>query len=449
MRKAQKKQIEELTALLADAHQEIIYAIKNKDTGLAMDLLARCQQCAVWAGTMLSALEGENHPTYACLEAYCDTLYQIYDNLEQDCLSGDAGSLLAEKCNELNDSVKNDISVRKEVVFCPYKASMWDSLESVWKAAAEDSECDAYVVPIPYYDKNPDGGFREFHYEGDLYPDYVPVTDYRTYNFAERRPDMVFIHNPYDEYNYVTSVHPEFYASKLKEYTDKLVYIPYFILEELRLEQVYANAGIEEKMNSFCLQPGVLNADKVIVQSEEMKKIYVELLVKNYGEHTRTIWEEKILGLGSPKLDKIHSVTEDDFEIPEKWKPILYKEDGSRRKTILYNTSVTALLQHEEKMLQKMQEVFRIFYENRDEMALLWRPHPLIQATIESMRPELWEKYQKLVEAYKEAGWGIYDDSAELERAIGLSDAYYGDGSSVVQLCQEKGMPVMMQEVEE
>lgn len=48
------------------------------------------------------------------------------------------------------------------------------------------------------------------HYEGDLYPEYVPVTSYQDYDFAKRHPDMIFIHNLYDKYNYVTSVHPFF-----------------------------------------------------------------------------------------------------------------------------------------------------------------------------------------------------------------------------------------------
>jgi len=146
----------------------------------------------------------------------------------------------------------------------------------------------------------------------------------------------------------------------------------------------------------------VKNADKVIVQSEEMKRIYVELLTKHTGEHTRSVWEEKILGLGSPKLDKVNNSSMADFEIPEEWKPVLYNADGSRRKTILYNTTVTALVQHGEKMLAKMRSVFETFYENREEIALLWRPHPLIKATIESMAPELWVEYEKVVNDFDE-----------------------------------------------
>ena len=81
-------------------------------------------------------------------------------------------------------------------------------------------------------------------------------------------------------------------------------------------------------------------------------------------------------------------------------------------------------------------------------MALLWRPHPLIQSTIKSMKPQLWMEYEKLVRAYREEGWGIYDDSADMDRAVVLSDAYYGDQSSVVQVYQETGKPVMIQNVE-
>ena len=64
------------------------------------------------------------------------------------------------------------------------------------------------------------------------------------------------------------------------------------------------------------------------------------------------------------------------------------------------------------------------------------------------MRPELWADYEMLVKEYRAEGWGIYDDSAELDRAIALSDAYYGGHSSLVQLCQSAGMSVMVQDVE-
>lgn len=63
------------------------------------------------------------------------------------------------------------------------------------------------------------------------------------------------------------------------------------------------------------------------------------------------------------------------------------------------------------------------------------------------MRPQLWQGYAQIVNQYKEEGWGIYDDSADLDRAIILSDAYYGDESSVIQLYEQTGKIVMIQNV--
>ena len=334
--------------------------------------------------------------------------------------------------------------VRKEAVFLPYKASMWDSLESVWKAADEDPDCDTYVIPIPYLDKNSDGSYREVHYEADLYPAYVPITKYDEFDFGEHRPDMIFIHNPYDAANFVTSVHPFFYSDNLKLFTDKLVYIPYFVLDEVDPE----NEGTVESMKHFCTVPGVFNADKVIVQSEKMRQVYINVLTDVTGEGTRDIWEEKIIGLGSPKYDKVSNTRKEDLEIPAEWLKIIEKPDGSRKKVIFYNTGINALLHHNENMIKKMQHVFGIFKEYKDEVALLWRPHPLIQATVSSMRPMLWAEYENLLMQYNEENWGIYDDSADLSRAIEISDAYYGDESSVVQLYQKTGKPVMIQSVE-
>lgn len=452
MRKAQKKQIEELITLMAEAQAEIKNAIRNKNVPLALDLLEQCQQAAIQVGTSIDALEGEGHPVVTLLEQYCELVYKLHEELASGALkAGNDAATYAERVlngswTQINKGVEEDIPARLEVVFCPYKASMWDSLESVWKAADEDPNCTAYVIPIPYFDKMPNGAFAEEHYEGLEYPEYVPITYYKSYNFEERRPDIVFIHNPYDENNFVTTVHPFYYASNLVKYTDKLVYIPYFVLGEPDWDTM-SDEG-KEKMRMFCVQPGVLSSHKTIVQSEAMKKVYVETLCNEFGEQYRPMWEDKILGLGSPKFDKAVNTTADDITVPEEWKPVLYDADGCMKKVILYNTSVSALLEHEDKMIAKMRRVFETFYENRDEVALLWRPHPLIKATIESMRPKLWTEYEKLVNEYKEASWGIYDDTADLNRALELADAYYGDRSSLVQLCQEKGMIITIQDVE-
>lgn len=450
MRKAQKIQTEEFVKLLEEVHSEIRKSLLGGDIMTAGGLLTQCQQGAIELGNLIEKTEGEGFVTVTYLEKYCEIVYGMYEELGTDSVPN------AEKMYKhlrralltVENSVRNDIPVRKEVVFFPYKASMWDSLESVYLAAREDPACDAYCVPIPYYDRNSDGSFGKMHYEGAEYPKNIEIRDWQTYRLEERRPDAIYIHNPYDEYNYVTSVHPRFYSSNLKKYTDELVYIPYFVLPEIDPQ----DEKMVEKIKHFCLQPGVLNADKVILQSEAMSQIYMNEYIKAAQKNgisvDRELLKKKYLGIGSPKLDKVKNTKKEDIEIPKAWQKLIKKSDGSLKKIVFYNTSINALLVCENAMLEKMQWVFSVFQKNQEEITLLWRPHPLIRATIESMRPELWERYEQLVNDYRSAGWGIYDDTADLNRAIALSDAYYGDYSSVIQLCQEAGMPVMIQSME-
>jgi hypothetical protein len=246
----------------------------------------------------------------------------------------------------------------------------------------------------------------------------------------------------------VTSIAPEFYLKKIKDYTEKLVYIPYFVLAEIDP----SNQAAIDEMNHFCFVPGTIYADQVILQSEDMRTIYINEYIKACQLRglrvDRDELEKRFLGLGSPKFDRVAHIRREDLDVPEEWLRILQKEDGSRKKVILYNTGVVSMLDAEGKMLKKIRNVFQTFRENRDEVALLWRPHPLMEESLRSQKPELLAEYQAIVREYREGAWGIYDDTSELDRAIALSDAYYGDGSSLVQLCQKAGLPVMIQNVD-
>lgn len=202
-----------------------------------------------------------------------------------------------------------------------------------------------------------------------------------------------------------------------------------------------------EGIKHFCTIPAVLHADRVIVQSEAMRRIYIDTMVEASGKETKQYWEDKILGLGSPKVDKVMGVRKENVTIPKSWRQHIYAPDGQFKKIIFYNTSLNGILQHRGKMIEKINSVFDVFRECKDEAALLWRPHPLMKATIESMCPGLCGAYEALVRRYCEEDIGIYDDSADMNRALAVSDAYYGDHSSLVQLCKEAGIPVMIQNV--
>ncbi len=440
MRTVLKRDILKMFETLHQAHLIIKNHIELKQYGAAKDVLGQCQESAVSIGTAIERAEGEGTVTVSYLEKYCEMLYSAYEALNRDYIK--AGQI----CKRLNksllaaeNSVKQDIPVRYEIVFLPYKASMWDSLASVWKAADEEPDCDAYVIPIPYYDKNPDGSFRTEHYDGGAFPADVPITHYNDYDFENRHPDVIFIHNPYDQYNCATSVHPFFYSSKLKKYTGKLVYISYYISAECDSN----NSKAWEGRKGHIVTSGAIHSDMVVVQSENTKKGYVNVLEKELPELPRKFWEQKIWGLGSPKLDFVNGMQRDDEKLPENWKKIIYTEEKVRKKVVLYNNSVAISLDTEE-MFAKIKDTLNFFKENRD-VALWWRPHPLYASNLASVSADLLEEYEKIVDQYKKEAWGIFDEGADLDWAIAETDAYYGDRSSVVELYHEVQKQVMLQ----
>ncbi len=403
---------------------------------VTVETLIDCQDSAIAVGNEVEKQGAAGEETVHLLEAYCENLYQMSSQQADLLKCRKLTKKIQKQLVQIRNHVKYDLpDDRKQAVFLPYKASMWDSMESVWKAANADPDYDAFVIPIPYYDKNPDGSFREMHDERELFPQDVPTMGYEDYDFEACHPEVVFIHNPYDECNHVTSVHPFFYTKNLKKFSDKIVYIPYFILGENMYE-------------SMCVTPGTVYTDAVIAHSARAKEDYVRHLKKFYmenagmaGNQAEKMIRDRILPLGSPKIDKVVNGSRESYPLPEEWKK---KING--KKAVLYNTGVSGILHGNEQELKKIKDTIA-FFAGRDDVMLWWRPHPLTGGTMQSMRPELYEEYLAIIEAYKRSGTGIYDDTADLHRAVLWTDMYYGDDSSLIYLYGVQGKPIVRQSI--
>ncbi|MDD6696983.1 MAG: hypothetical protein PUE51_01305, partial [Veillonellaceae bacterium] len=308
----------------------------------------------------------------------------------------------------------------RTLVFLPYKAAMWDCLESIWRAAAADPSTRAYVVPIPFAEKNPDGTVRDWQYEGGRLPEGVPVVDWREIDLAALHPDAVFIHNPFDDCNNVTTVDARYYTTELKKITRKLIYVPY-----------YATGGWIYP--ELVTPPGYQTADHVIVENDADRAKFEQFYP------APPVPPGKFWALGSPKFDKVRTDRREDYPLPEAWAQLL-----AGKKAVLYNTTLVAALQNTVHFLPKLQWVLEQFRAAGDIM-LWWRPHPLLLPTLHSMRPELAAVYEQLVADYRAQGWFIYDDTPDLHRAIAWTDAYYGDYGSMIWLMQAAGKPALAQ----
>lgn len=318
------------------------------------------------------------------------------------------------------------------VLFLPYKYSMWDSFESIFEAAEEDRNCEAYVMPIPYYDKDQDRNLVEMHDESGSYPDDVGIISWQDNQVDEIDPDVIFIHNPYDGNNRVTSIHPKYYTNKLVCKDRVIIYVPYYV-------SYTDDEGISVFMGS-----AEYYTDYVIVQSEWYKeKFELEML-----KHNSLNDGNKFVVLGNPKYDKIRSLNKYEYPLRADWKEKLFDASGNKKFTILLDTTLEIMLEKREKLLDKIVDIIA-FFEKNDYLALIWRPHPLIGPTLRNMCPELIPTYVKLVELFDKLENCIFDDTNDMHTAMAWSDAFMGKYGSMIELYRVTKKPTIMLEIGE
>ena len=316
----------------------------------------------------------------------------------------------------------------KEILFLPYKAAMWDSMESVWQAASKDSTCNTVVMPIPYAELDDERNIRAWNWDGDMFPDNVPVVDWHNYDIEKHRPDVIYIHNPYDDGNRITMVEPRFFSRNLRKYTDMLVYIPYF-----------AWTGFWPP-NHLAL-PCYNQVDKIIVQCPE----YFTFGQNGVYENNKKTLSEmmplaKLVALGSPKLDRMHNIMQDKSVLAE-WKVKI-----GQRKTVFLNATVAPLMTYGRRWMAKLWQTYHTISRQED-VVTIFRPHPLIMTMMKSKYPEFIDEYKKWRAAMEVLPQVIIDNNADLEKTVAVADAYMGETSSVVQLFAMQGKPIFYQDM--
>lgn len=401
--------------------QQVLDVLKTIRGAQEKKLYALCQDGADSLIGFLGKYNYCDNKIIAILDEYIRLIFMVHNN-EVDISVADKHLVIIENFF----TPKNDYKL--EIVFLPYKASMWDALESVWLAAKDDPRCNAHVIPIPYYDRLPNGKLGEMHYEGDLYPDYVPVVDWKDYNIEEMKPDVAFIHNPFDDKNLLTCLPDSYQAKNLYNNVGLLVHLPYVVL-------------YKEVRPTHIISDGVLISDITVVQSEKIKNIYVEHLAKLFGDNSSD-YKKKIVAIGSPKADKILNSKISDFIIPDEW-----KDKSKGKHVIFFNTSIGPMLENtlpdKNNYLATLKNVLAYFKECENTI-VLWRPHPLIEQAFKQMRPMYLAEYLEIRDLFISESYGIYDDSADVHRAVAFSNAYYGDGGSVVVMFCISGKPVQV-----
>ncbi len=338
--------------------------------------------------------------------------------------------------------VEERIGTRKETVFLPFRAKYWPYMEEEWRRAMDDDDTEVYVIPIPYYDKIIYGLNGDIHYEADKFPDYVPITPFDQYDFDKRIPARIVIQNPYDDYNDAITVHPRFYTTMLQHATPELVYIPYFIIDDTDL----GDEKTRYTADFFIKTPGVIRSDKVYVQSENLRELYIDKLCEFAGEETKCVWEKRIEVKPYIKPEVSEGIREED--IPDSWWKYLLDGNKEGKKVILFHTNVSDIVMAGDRYFDKLIRVMELFKKQSDVMTVIWHAHPDTQPVLEVRYPELWGRYMEILERFFRDDFGIYDDRTDHTRSVAIADAYYGDRDSIMHDFVQTGRPAMIMNIE-
>ena len=438
----------EMKEYLADSVEIIHEILLNKDSGLSYEdiitYLSELQNNIVSFGTLTESIKGEDCKTVKLLEQYLEVIYKVAKYVQKfdEGISYEASaeSKYAE-CDEevkdtfasISDAIDSEIVNRRSVLFLPVKAKHFSSMRMAYEMETATPDTDVYVMPLPYYYKEYDGSFKdEMHIDTEEFiKANIPVTDYSRFDLSLLCPEKIYINSAYDEYNMAVSVDTRFYARNVKKYTEKLIYIPYFKLMEFDR----ANYPCWYNMQYYCTVPGVVMADKVYVQSENTRKVYIDKLNEWVGDEKYTeIWEQKI----DVYDESCEEHSEDELR------------DAGSEKTIVWFVSAGSLAEFGDKYIEKAYRNLDVFALSKDKLKVLLNSEPFLDEMIKNYSDELYKKWTGFIDEFNRSGIGEVVSQVE-EKSVDVllkATAYYGDPSYICKDFILMKKPVMLQNVE-
>ncbi|MCR5831546.1 MAG: LicD family protein [Lachnospiraceae bacterium] len=325
------------------------------------------------------------------------------------------------------DRTGNDGEGPEDIVFLPFAAKHWKYMEKLYRHYAADSRYRVHVVPIPYYYKAWDGVLEKEVFAPEDYPADIPVEDYTQTDLERMHPAKIIIQNPFDEWNTVYSVKPQFYSKVIRQYTDELVYIPFFITDDFTKE----NGPEYRNTDHYVCMPGVINADTVILPTQQLKTVYIERLAEFVGSDDTNV----IAALDGRIRVSPELVYKDD--------PVKMSEGG---KTLIFFTTVSFLAENGKSGIDKINKTIDIFSESAGKLNVIWISQ-CVKGNEDKIDKGVASDFREAVKRFEKLGIGKYaedPDGSEYDRLAESCDAYYGDPSALALRFVYAHKPVMI-----
>lgn len=425
--------------------------------------LENMQQTAIDMGTLIESVKGEGTQTVKCLEELCELIYECSVQLGQADDIAACITAMQNKIVETEQFLQTELLAQNEVVIFIDKAEHWHFVEWYWKKLIKTDNTDIFIVPLPYFYKKYDGTCYASKYEFEEIKKCIDsfiqrsrdknvesctkVVEYNEFDVKLHHPEQIIIQNPCDEWNQAITLLEDYYSRNLQKYTDQLVYIVPFRVEEFTKE----NYREYHNMQYYCTMPGVVRADVTYVQSGNMREVYIQKLIEFAGEDTRAVWEKKIVVAEGTEADNTSGKAKEKNKILSAGETCQQRQsEKACRKKIAFFVQVGLTIQYKEEMLKKLESVLEIFKGSQEKVELIWIGDKEHDVFLKNYDSEFAKKYDAISENFQKEGWGTYLDrtDASVSELVQMCDAYYGSASHIALEFEVKKKPVMIMDVE-
>ena len=398
--------IKNICEVVSYLRREVMYV----DIVTVKQLIEKCQEIAIYTGETIEQQWGERTSTIAGIETVCELLYQIYN------LVGTNNNELVILCESIEkvafdvEDTFRTLMNKKRVLFTIARKQDCKYIERIISDKIEDKSCYINYVVLPYIDRNSDGSIHELHYEQDVRLGGIEAINYEVVANTDILFDELYFQHPFDEFESGFSIEPHFYVGELGKKAKQIIYVHsldvFNVSDELSKKNAYY----------YVVSPGVISADKILVPSEEIYALYIEILKKN-------------------NLSRIAKKIYIDSRIcfyPFKRLGLI-----DRKKIIVY-FGIDEIL-GEQVNFKTIMEKISVINDFSDKMEVYWGVDKCLDEgicrIIDRMKRTVKEK------AKFEVAFESVDSIVERIETI---DAYYGSGGYLLNLCVRYKIPVMM-----
>lgn len=371
-------------------------------------------------GDYMKLVKNQGAHDYPCIAIQRDNLKeQIVNNMGIDAYNTVFPSY---KYTPINSEIRHsDTSANQSnnvIVFLPFCDKYWNMMSDEYQKCVDDESYEVYVVPIPYYFK--DYATKELldeQYCIDLYPEDIELYDWTMFDIATIHPSKIYIQFPYDQYNPVISIHPNFYSATLKKYTDELIYIPWFQVDDFDIseERSYMN------MNEYCLMPGVVNADKILLNSEKIREMYIRKLSK---------WSD------------FESNYSNRIVVTPYKETVFYTKDHL---VIMYYIGLSQIIENGATMIKKINQTIAIIRKNK-KLSLYLKVDNTFEESLKILDNYLFTSFTDAINPIKDDPDWIYDNTTYNSAAVEYCDAFYGDAGHLADMFRQAQKPYLIQD---